>query len=295
MNNDKIKGTFFAVLSAIIFGLTPVLSDLTFSMGSTPMTLTFYRNSMVVPVLLIVLLVRKVDLRISKRECLELAIVGICFSAMTTWILYESYEFVGIGLATTLHFLYPIFTVLFGFLFFRTKLDKPKIVALVLATIGIALATGSNGSFQVKGVALAVGSAITYAAYLLGIEKTSISKMDSMKSMFYFCLFNSIALALIDIPRGQIMYLLEPLPMLYTLIVAVANSGFAYILLIMGIKLIGAGNAAIYSMLEPVAGVISGIIFLGEGLPPLKLISCLIIFTAVAIPIVCDMKASRLK
>ena len=56
----------------------------------------------------------------------------------------------------------------------------------------------------------------------------------------------------------------------------------------MGIRFIGAGNAAIFSMLEPVSGVAAGVIFLGETLPFMKTVSCVMILTAVMIPIVKD-------
>ena len=47
----NIKGLFFTVTSALLFGFTPVLASKTYDMGSTPETLTFYRNLLVVPIL----------------------------------------------------------------------------------------------------------------------------------------------------------------------------------------------------------------------------------------------------
>ena len=51
-------------------------------------------------------------------------------------------DYIGVGLSTTLHFLYPMFTVLFAWMLFKQKPDKVKIIALILATSGVALATG---------------------------------------------------------------------------------------------------------------------------------------------------------
>lgn len=288
MKSNVKKGTICAICSALVFGLTPVLASITFDMGSNALTLTFYRNTMAVPVLLVVLLIRKVNLRVTRRELLTLAAISVVFSAPTTYILYAAYDYIGVGLSTTLHFLYPMFTVLFGWMLFKQRPDKVKVIALILATVGVALATGNSDSFALKGIILAVTSAITYAGYLLAIEQTSVHKMDSMKAMFYMCIFCGISVCIFDLPSGNIVYALEPLVLLYTFILSVANSAFAYVLLIVGVKLIGAGNAAIFSMLEPVSGVIAGVMFLGEGLPALKLISCLLILIAVAMPIIKD-------
>ena len=112
--------------------------------------------------------------------------------------------------------------------------------------------------------------------------------MDSMKSMFYMCIVNAVVVGLFDLPSGTINYGLPPLTMFYTFLLAVLNSAFAYVLLIVGIRFIGAGNAAIFSMLEPVSGVAAGVIFLGETLPFMKTVSCVMILTAVMIPIVKD-------
>ncbi len=271
---------------------TPVLASITFEMGSNALTLTFYRNVMAVPVLRIILLVRKVNLRITLKELLTLTVISVLFSVTTTYILYDAYNYIGVGLSTTLHFLYPMFTVLLGFLLFKKKLGREKVLALILATVGVAMATGNSDVFAVKGILLALVSAVTYAGYLLGIEQTVIHEMDSMKAMFYMCIINGITVCLFDIYSGSVVYGLEPMAMFCTFILAVANSAFAYVLLIIGIKLIGAGTASIFSMLEPVSGVIAGVVFLGEDLPLLKLASCVTILGAVMIPILKDRKDS---
>ena len=123
---------------------------------------------------------------------------------------------------------------------------------------------------------------------MVSVERTAVNQMDSMKAMFYMCIFNAIVVGLFDLPKGNIVYALEPTVLWYTFILAVINSAFAHVLLILGIKLIGAGNAAIFSMLEPVSGVVAGFLFLGEGLPMMKLISCIIILAAVMLPIIKD-------
>jgi drug/metabolite transporter (DMT)-like permease len=186
-----------------------------------------------------------------------------------------------------------MFTVLFGWLLFRKKLSRVRILALLLSTVGVVIATGTGNAVALKGILLAITSAITYAGYLIGIERTSIGRMDSMKSMFYMCVVNAAAVAIFDLPGGNIVYALPGKTFLYTLIMAIANSVFAYVLLIVGIKLIGAGNAAIFSMMEPVSGVAAGVLFLHEGLPINKLISCLLILVAVGIPIFNDYRGER--
>ena len=58
--NLRLKGIVMTCVSAMLFGITPVLASKTYEMGSNALTLTFYRNLLAVPVLLILMAVRKI-------------------------------------------------------------------------------------------------------------------------------------------------------------------------------------------------------------------------------------------
>ena len=92
MNKNTKKGVLCAVISALVFGITPVLASMTFEMGSNAMTLTFYRNALAVPVLLVVLLYRRENLKISLRDFAVLFLVSGLFSVSTTYLVYASYD-----------------------------------------------------------------------------------------------------------------------------------------------------------------------------------------------------------
>ena len=110
--NRKVRGMVFTIISALLFGVTPILASMTYDMGSNANTLTFYRNLMVVPVLLVIMLIKKTPLRVPWKELLFLLAVSVLFSVSTTYMLYESYNYVGVGTAQTIHFLYPVVTAL---------------------------------------------------------------------------------------------------------------------------------------------------------------------------------------
>ena len=114
-----LRGMVFTIISALLFGVTPILASMTFQMGSNANTLTFYRNIMVVPVLLCIMGIRKTPFRITLKELGFLLLVGVVFRDSTTYMLYESYNYVGVGTATTLHFLYPVVTALICRVIFR--------------------------------------------------------------------------------------------------------------------------------------------------------------------------------
>jgi len=280
---ERTKGIIYTIIASLIFGVCPVFASLTYSMGSNSMTLTFYRNILVVPVLFIMMKIMKISCRITMREGLLLAGVGVVFRASTTLMHYTSFNYIGIGLSTTLHFLFPVFTAVIGRLFFKKKMGVPKWLALMLATAGVALSGISSDSFAVTGVILAAASGLTYSLYFVCMDRTSLSSMHPFKVAMYMALVNGTAIALFDLPVRQIQYVLPPLAFLYTFITAVGTSCFAAILLQMGIKRLGAETASIFSTIEPVCSVLAGWIFLNEAMNAEKVISCCLVIAAVFI------------
>ena len=296
MKELKVKGTFSTLILAILFGVTPALCSVTYAMGSNAITLTFYRNIMVVPVLLIAMLALKIPLKLTKEELFWMLVVGVGFRASTTLMLYASYDYTGIGMATTLHFLYPVFTAVIAKLFFKEKFGVPKCVALLMATAGIVLSNFSAEGYGMTGVILAAVSGLTYAIYMTLMERTCLKEIHPFKVACYMGLFNALAMVAIDLPFhlpfGPIHYALPPLALFYTFLVSMSTSFLAVVLLQIGISSLGAGTAAIFSMLEPVTCIFSGCLLLGEIMDSGKILSCGLVLAAVLIIIVVDKKRS---
>ena len=116
-SKNKCKGLIFTALSALLLGITPVLTSFTYSMGCTPETVTFFRMPWLV--------------------LSNIALFGIIGGGITTLLLYMSYPYVGIGTATTLHFLYPVFVCLICRIFFKEHLGLQKTIVLLIAGVGI--------------------------------------------------------------------------------------------------------------------------------------------------------------
>ena len=156
----KGKGVLFTGLSALLFGLAPVLSSKTYQLGSNAFTLTFYREAMVLPLLLAVLLLRRVSLRVTWRQLAVFVLVGLFGRGATTLMLNIAYNYIGVGAATTLHFMYPVFVALLCRFLFRERLGRVRLIALVLASAGVVLflELGQGSGSAALGTILAMGS-----------------------------------------------------------------------------------------------------------------------------------------
>ena len=287
----KARGVMYTVLSALLFGVTPVLASWTFDMGSNANTLTFYRNLLAVPVLVVVMLVKHIPFGLTGRELGLLILVGVGFRATTTFMLYQSYVYISVGTATTLHFMYPMLTAVLCFAIFRDRLRRAKIAALGIACVGVVLFADRAGAGAAPGLILALASAVTYACYLTGMDKTGLRTMNGTKVACYMGLFNALAVLLVDQVPRQIVFALPPLAMFYTFVIAICTSFFAYWLLQRGIQILGAPTASIFCLFEPIGSVVSGALFLGERLSLRSALGCVCVLGAVLITVLSDRRA----
>lgn len=286
----KYKGIIYTVASALLFGFTPVLASFTYDMGSNPQTLTFYRNLLVVPVLLVVMLIKRINFRLTKKEVGAILLIGILGRGITTLMLYSSYEYIGVGTSTTLHFLYPVFVALICRVFYKERLGASKLLTLLLAITGILFFTERGHSSAVTGIILAVMSGLTYAFYMVGMEKQGLKDMNPSKLSFYMAAAVAGAMLAYNIPTRQIHFSLPPKAFLYTFIIALCTSFLAVSLLQLGIKYLNATTAAIFCLFEPVSCAMAGWLFLGEKLTAAKITGSLIILAAVTLLMLSDRK-----
>ncbi len=291
--NRMLRGMIFTIVSALLFGVTPILVSITFDMGSNANTLTFYRNLMVVPVLLCVMLAKKIPFRITLRELGLLLLMGVGFLVSTTYMLCESYNYIGVGTATTLHFMYPAVTALICRVIFKERLGRWKLLALLAAGAGVFFFLDRDGAAGLPGILLALISAVTYGCYLTGMDKTPLRAMPPTKVACYMGFFNAMAMLLVDIPVRKINFFLPPLAMGYTFIVAMCTSFLAVALLQKGIHDLGASTAAVFCMFEPVSSVISGCLILNETMTWEKLVGCVIILGGVTMMVFADLRNQR--
>ena len=100
----KYLGIFVALLSAFIFGFTLMLGKLSYAGGSNGTMLAFLRAAFAIPVLFLILKWQGIPLKISKEERRALFCIAVPGPALTTVLLYSSYQYILTGIATVLHF-----------------------------------------------------------------------------------------------------------------------------------------------------------------------------------------------
>lgn len=277
------KGYIYTALSAIIFGLMPLLTKIIIARGATSLTIPFFRVFYVIIVLFFVLKIKKIDFHLEKRDLLSVILTSIFGSGLTIIILNESYNYVDTGIATSLHFLYPLFVAILCCFFYGEKIKKKQIISLSFALVGI-ICFMSKGNGSLFGYLLAIASGLTYAFYLVKMDKTGLVKMNAFKLSFYLALFTTIEIFTMNLFMQDVVFKMDAIAYGLLLVLALSSSFLATVLLQKGVLLLGSTRASFICLLEPVTSMIVGILWLNEaftfnkGLGGLAIIISLIIF-----------------
>lgn len=281
---SKNKGKISLIISAFVYGLAPILAKVTYEGGTNGITLTFLRAFLTVPLLFVIMTVNHRSMRLTKKEFYAILKLGIFGGAMPILLLYASYNHISAGLATTLHFVYPLIIVLVSAVVYHEKMNKVTILAAILVTIGIFLFVDINTSADKIGVTLALLSGIFYSFYVIYIDKSGLDSMDYLKLTFYMMIIMSASTLIYGLIVGGISFDMTPKAWTCAVIISLLITLLAMPLFQVGVRMEGAATAGILSSIEPITTLILGAVFLGEIIGAAQLIGgALILFGVTAI------------
>lgn len=231
--NARVRagGILFTLLSAVGFGITPILAARVLDAGMDGTALAFWRCVLVLPFLLGMLFVSRERVRrIRRGQMLRVLLLALGGCVLTGVMLISSYAWLETGTATTLNFTYPIFVLLLGALLFRQKICGMDVLCFALCALGVVLLCGVGGSFSWKGFALALGSGVVYGAYVLYLEQSHIlSDMPMVTYTFYYFLFGAIMLLPVVLLRGCLFPSMGVSTWVLTVVYAVLCGFFAHL------------------------------------------------------------------
>lgn len=267
--NAKVKGYVLGAVAAATYGMNPLFALPLYKAGMNPDSVLFFRYLFAIPVLGIMLKVRGRNFKIQKKEILPLIIMGflVAFSSLA---LFQSYNYMEAGIASTLLFVYPILVALIMAFVFKEKLTLQTILCILLALGGIGLLYkgGDGTTLNLAGVALVMGSALSYAIYIVGVNRPILKNVATLKLTFYILLFG-VSLFLIRVDFGKSLIVADSWYLWGNLIaLAVFPTAVSFLCTTQAIQYIGSTPTAILGALEPLTAVFFGVTIFGEMLTP---------------------------
>lgn len=265
--NSKAKGYLLGAVAAASYGMNPLFALPLYKAGMNPDSVLFYRYLFAIPLLGIMLKARGRNFRLERRQVFPLIVMGLLV-AISSLTLFESYNYMDVGIASTLLFVYPIMVTLIMAFVYKEKLTWQLALCMVLALSGIGLLYkgGDGATLSLVGTAFVFASSLSYAIYIVGVNQGSLKEVATLKVTFYVLLFG-VSLFVVRLwnsgewhtPAASQWYLWGNL-----LGLAVFPTAISFLCTTSAIQYIGSTPTAILGALEPVTAVIIGVMVFGE-------------------------------
>ena len=282
--NPKVKGYILAAIAAATYGMNPLFALPLYAEGMDPDSVLFFRYLLAIPILAIMIKVRGRNFKLQRKEILPLIVMGLLVS-VSSLTLFQSYNYMDAGIASTLLFVYPIMVAVIMAVGFREKLTVQGILCIGMSLGGIAmLYKGSDGStLSLTGTALVMASALSYAVYIVGVNQSKLKDMATLKLTFYVLVFG-LMLFFVRVDFGQSLQIVDKWYLWGNLLaLAVFPTAISFLCTTAAIQYIGSTPTAILGALEPVTAVFFGVMVFGEALTPRLVSGIVLIILAVTL------------
>ena len=281
----KHKGIICGILAAVCYGTNPFGALPLYEEGVNTASVLFYRFSMAVLMLAVMLIVERKSFSVKKGELKTLASLGVLF-AVSSITYYQSFRFMDAGIASTILFVYPVMVAVIMAAFFKESVTLSTVSAIILALLGIGLLyRGVEGAtLSTMGIILVMLSSLSYAVYIVIVNQSSI-RMSSLKLTFYVLLICMICLLAYSFTSPDLHPQLPPSPRawFYACWLGLVPTILSLVLMTIAVHEVGATPTAIMGALEPLTAVAIGVLLFGESLTLRLVIGIVLILLAVMV------------
>lgn len=284
--NTKVIGYLLGTLAEISYGTNPLFALPLYQAGMDPDSVLFFRYLFAIPIIGVMLKVRGRGFAVRRAELPPLVMLGLLV-AVSSLTLFESYNYMDVGIASTLLFVYPVIVALIMTLMFKERLTVQTVVSIGGALVGIALLSIGEGGMALSGTgtALVFGSALSYAIYLVAVNRSSIGAMPTLKVTFYMLTFG-LSLFVVRLCIGDGLHV-PPLGGWYLwanlIALAVFPTAISFLCTTAAIKHIGSTPTAILGALEPATAVFFGMVVFGQQMLPREWCGFVLIILSVSV------------
>ena len=294
-----INGIFYAVISSMSFGFSPLFSLALITAGLTDFDILSYRWLIAGLVLMIYAFCKKKSLRLNSFDEAWKILLLSGLRALTSVTLLIGYINISSGIAATFNFMYPVIVTLCMVLFFGEKRSLVDYLAIAASIFGVyLLASGdsivAHGGNTKLGLICSLISAFSFAAYYIVMKQVKADKIEVVKFTTWIMMLSAVYFIICAfIFNGKLTILSDMRSWLNALGLGLWATMVSNITGVKGIRRIGPTMTSILGALQPVTAVILGVLFLGEHLYLRSLIGITIILVAVCIIVMHQKKQKK--
>ncbi len=292
--SQRIRGYFLVIASAVIFGCSPLLVKNIYAEGINSLTVILLRNMLSAPVAGLLAYGQRKSLKIPLRALPSIILIGIMGCCIAPLLLFSSYLFIGSGIATVFHFVYPAVVVVGGVLCYRERMTGGNLISVLLCVLGICLFYTPGQPLDLWGSILALASGVAYAAYVMLLAHFRHKEQVSGYLLsFYMFAVNAAVLLAICLAGDFLIIPTSAKAWILCFLVAIVVNVCAVSMFQRGTLLVGGPQASVLSTMEPITGVFMGALVFQEVITLQTGIGAALVILASILIVLFDMRSSR--
>ena len=283
---ERAKGILYAALSSSTFGLAPLFTLLLLGLGYSSFEVLSYRWGVASLFLGALALLAGRSFRLSWPELRTVFFLSL-FRAATSLSLVIAYQHIASGVASTIHFMYPLAVALAMMCFFREKGSVWVFAAIGMSIVGAVLLSLGNVDFTrgntTLGMVSAAVSVVSYGGYIVGVRKSRAVGIDSTVLTCYVMGLGALYFIAGGLVTGGIRIETDGTAWLCILGVALPATAVSNMTLVQAIKRIGPTLTSIFGAMEPLTAVVIGVWVFAEPFTAKGAAGILLIVAAVSV------------
>lgn len=246
-----LKASLFVVASVLGFGAVPIFTLVATGDGASLETILLVRYALAA-LALVALVGGPRALVLPGRRIAAITSVGAGGQVLLTWMALTALRYLPAATVSFLFYTYPVWVTILEVATGAERLTRVRVAALALVMVGLTVMIGSpfSGGLSLAGVALSIGAAWVYAAYIpligklqVGVAPTVAAAWIAVGAAFLLGILALVLHSLVP-PHGASGW---------GAIVGLAlvSTVAAFILFLKGLAVLGPVRTAIMSTVEP--------------------------------------------
>lgn len=293
---NRIKGILYAAVSSSTFGLAPFFSLTLLLAGFSAFEVLSYRWGVATIALTLFGWCSGCSFRLEKKDFLVVLLLSL-LRAVTSFSLLIAYQNIATGVASTIHFMYPLAVSLVMMYFFQEKKSLWVMFAVFMSLLGAALL--SSGELEAKngdtivGLVAACVSVFSYAGYIVGVRMTRAVRINSTVLTCYVMGLGTLLYFIGALTTSGLRLVADGYTWLIILGLALPATAISNITLVRAIKYAGPTLTSILGAMEPLTAVVIGVFVFKELFTLNSAIGIILILLAVSVVIFRKQKNER--
>ena len=270
-----LSGLLLAAAGAIAFSGKAIIVKLSYGHGVDAVTVIMYRMLLALPFFIAMGLwaERQAVARenpLTRRDVLSIVGLGFVGYYLSSYLDFLGLQYITASLERLILYLNPTLVVLLGWALYKKPIQPIRMAAMAVSYSGVLLVFAHeltlSGAHVALGSALILGSAITYAMYLIFSDQL-VQRMGSVRLVGWATSVACVCCIVQFVLLRPLSAAVVPVEVLWLAVLnALACTVAPVLMVMMAIERIGAALTAQTGMIGPMATITLGVWVLGEPL-----------------------------